>query len=148
MNIVCEIKPNIDVLMKTLRGDATGARKAGMLNLVATLEALAVKDAPKRTSNLARTRTSDVSDDGARGIIRFTAPYAGFVHEGTGLFGPRHRRITPTGKRALFWPGAKHPVKSTAGMKGRPWVRKAADKVDASAVYEEGMQNYLSQRGY
>ena len=148
MNIICEIRPNISRLMNTIKDDTGGAQRAGMINLLTTIEALAVKDAPKRTSNLARTRTSNVNADGTRGRLSFTAPYAGYVHEGTGLFGPRHQRIRPTAKRALFWPGAKHPVRSTAGMKGRPWVRQAAGEVNTGAVFEEGMQNYLKQRGY
>jgi hypothetical protein len=148
MEIIMTINPKPEKFMQKLKEDAPGAQRAGMINLVTTVEAIAVKEAPKRTSNLARTRTSEVNDDGTRGVLGFTAPYAVFVHEGTGIFGPRHQRIRPVAKRALFWPGAKHPVKSTKGMKGRPWVRHAADEVNAGAVYQEGMQNYLSQKGY
>jgi hypothetical protein len=147
MNIITTIKPDIGQLSKKLIDDFSGAHRAGMINLLATLESLAVKDAPVRSGNLARSRTTSVLDDGLKGILSFTAPYAFFVHEGTGLFGIYHKRIVPTNKKAMFWPGAKHPVKSTAGMKGRPWVTDAVNEIDVNAVFQEGMRNYLSQRG-
>jgi len=148
MEIIFSITPNLDRLAENLKDAGIGSQRAGMINLLTTVEALAVKDAPKRTTNLARSRTSNVSADGSRGVLKFTAPYAAFVHEGTGLFGPHHQRIVPTNKRALFWPGARHPVRSTAGMKGRPWVRQAANDVNVGAVYAEGMHNYLQQKGF
>ncbi|MFA6290222.1 MAG: hypothetical protein WC637_00495 [Victivallales bacterium] len=147
MNILTTIIPDIKKLTQGLEGDYNGARRAGMINLVATVEALAVKKAPVKTSNLARSRTTSVSEDGNKGSLSFTAPYAMFVHEGTGLFGIYHRRIVPKNKKAMFWLGARHPVKSTAGMKGRPWVTRAVDEVNAAAAFQEGMRNYLSRRG-
>jgi len=134
-------------LFKSLQGDMKPARKAGMTNWLTTVEAVAVKDAPKRTSNLARTRTSNVNDDGSRGTLAFTAPYAEWVHDGTGLYGPHKTKIVPTTKKALFWPGARHPVRSTKGMRGNPFVRKAKDSVNGDDLYRDGMQNYLSHRG-
>jgi hypothetical protein len=148
MNIVYSITPNLGRLAGNLKDAGIGSLRAGMINLLTTVEALAVKDAPKRTTNLARSRTSNVNADGSRGVLTFIAPYAAFVHEGTGLFGPHHQRIVPTTKRALFWPGARHPVRSTAGMKGRPWVRQAANEVNAADAYQEGMQNYLHLKGF
>jgi hypothetical protein len=147
MDIKFVITPDPRKLTASLVADFSGARRAGMTNLLATLEALAVKGAPKKTSNLARSRTTRVLDDGLKGILAFTALYAVFVHEGTGIFGIYHRRIVPTEKKALFWPGAKHPVRSTAGMKGRPWVKEAADEIDATAAFQEGMRNYLNRKG-
>jgi hypothetical protein len=147
MNIKAVIIPDIKKLVQSLTGDFDGARRAGMINLLATIESLAVKYAPVKTSNLARSRTSNVSEDGNKGTLSFTAPYAIFVHEGTGLFGIYHRRIVPKTKKAMFWPGAKHPVKSTAGMKANPWVTKAVNEVDATAAFQEGMRNFLSRKG-
>jgi hypothetical protein len=146
MNIKMVIIPDMKILAKAIGDDYNGARRAGMINLLATIEALAVKKAPVKTGNLARSRTSNASEDGNHGTLSFTAPYAVYVHEGTGLFGIYHRRIVPTNKKALFWPGAKHPVKSIAGMKGRPWVTEAVDEIDATAEFNEGMRNFLNRR--
>ncbi len=148
MNINLKMTPHIKDLLGRLKGDTTGALKAGMTYLLATIEAKAVKHAPIRTSNLARTRTTDVSTDGNTGILRFTSPYAEYVHEGTGIFGPRKRRIVPTSKKALFWPGAKHPVRSVAGMRPRPFMSKAIAETDAQGEYETGIDNYLRQKGW
>ncbi len=139
--------PDPGRLMKRIKEDAAGAQRAGMINLVATIEALAVKSAPKKTSNLARTRTTSVFAAGSRGTIAFTAPYAGFVHEGTGLYGPHKTKIVPKSKQALFWPGAGHPVRAVKGMKARPWLKIAAGDVKVDEVFQEGMQNYLKSKG-
>ena len=148
MEITMNIKPDPGRLFKNLQGDMKPARRAGMTNWLTTVEAVAVKDAPKKTSNLARTRTSNVNDDGSRGTLAFTAPYAGYVHEGTGLYGPHKTKIVPKNKQALYWPGASHPVRSVRGMKGRPWVRKASGEVNGAVLYRDGMQNYLNHKGY
>jgi hypothetical protein len=148
MEINMTIKPDPGRLFKNLKDDMKPARRAGMTNWLTTVEALAVKEAPMKTSNLKRTRTSKVNDDGSRGTLAFTAPYAGYVHEGTGLYGPHKTKIVPKNKQALYWPGASHPVRSVRGMKGRPWVRKASGEVNGAVLYRDGMQNYLNHKGY
>jgi hypothetical protein len=50
-------------------------------------------------------------------------PYAKYVHEGTGLYGPNGARIVPKTKKALYWPGADHPVKSVAGQQKQPFMK-------------------------
>lgn len=55
--------------------------------------------------------------------------YALFVHEGTGLYGPKKQRIRPKTKKALYWPGADHPVKSVAGQRPNPWLERVRDRV-------------------
>jgi HK97 gp10 family phage protein len=146
MNIVCEIKTDFKILNNALLEDYNGSRKAGMINLMASVEALAVKKAPKKTSNLARSRTSSVSEDGYSGTISFTAPYAAYVHDGTGIFGIHHTPIVPTKKKALYWPGAKHPMRSVKGMKGNPFVTDAVNEINVTETFNEGMRNYLSRR--
>jgi hypothetical protein len=148
MEISMTLNQNPDRLFKILQADLKPAQRAGMTNWLTTVEALSVKNAPHRTSNLARTRTSNVNDDGSKGTLAFTAPYSEFVHEGTGLFGPHKTKIVPKTKQALYWPGARHPVRSTKGMRGNPFVRKANDSVHGDDLYRDGMQNYLSHRGY
>ncbi len=62
---------------------------------------------PKKTRNLARSIQSDVQGlEATIGPDIRTAPYAIFVHEGT-----RAHIIRPNKKKALFWKGAKHPVR-------------------------------------
>ncbi len=60
-----------------------------------------------------------------------TAPYALYVNEGTGIFGPKGVPITPTNKQALYWEGAAHPVKSVKGMRPRKYMEKIIGKAQA-----------------
>ncbi len=66
-----------------------------------------------------------------------------FVTEGTGLYGPLHQRIYPRTKKALYWEGAEHPVKSVSGMEANDFVSPitdvAAEDITASltdTIYE------------
>lgn len=45
-----------------------------------------------------------------------------YVTQGTGIYGPLGRRIVPTTAKALFWPGAMHPVRSIAGQRPNDFV--------------------------
>lgn len=73
-------------------------------------------------------------------------PYAIFVHEGTGLYGPTGSRIRPKTSRVMVWPrknnsgvGARRYsggktaayvfARSTRGMKGRPFLLDALNSV-------------------
>lgn len=77
---------------------------------------------------------------GGRPICRVgtNVAYATWVHNGTGLYGPRHQRIYPThGRVMVFTPrmgaggfisrGNRRTVfaRSTRGMKGTPFLRDA-----------------------
>jgi hypothetical protein len=43
--------------------------------------------------------------------------------------------IFPTEKKALFWPGAQHPVRSVRGQKGKPFLRDAFNE-EAPKLYQ------------
>lgn len=81
-------------------------------------------------------------------------PYARYVHEGTGIHGPAHRRITPTSKKALKFPtphargphprGAGRPrqadrgfvfATSVAGQPPNPFLTDALVDVFGPAVH-------------
>lgn len=148
INLTVKITPNPEQFMGSLISDWIAARRAGMVNLVFVAEAKSVKEAPVRKGNLARSRTTDVAPDGLKGSVRFTAPYAEPVYRGTGLFGPYKKRIVPTTKKALFWPGAKHPVRSIAGMKANPWIDRALAGLNVQKEFDLGIGNYLRLKGW
>lgn len=84
--------------------------------------------APYRTGDLRASLT--VQEVDAETVVMGTKlEYAIFVHQGTGLYGPFKRRITPIRKKALFWPGAAHPVKSVKGQPPQPFLETAWAKV-------------------
>jgi len=150
MEIKVGIKIEGALLKKLLENPGEVSRKmlwSGMTNLVEEIEARAVKEVPVKTSNLMHSITSNVSADGRRGEIRATAHYAEFVHRGTGLFGPFAQRIFPKTKKALFWPGASHPVKSIKGQKANPFFTRALQKTKPQQIFEAGVWGYLKQMG-
>lgn len=58
--------------------------------------------------------------------------YASFVHDGTGLFGPRHAYIVPVNKSVLRWKtkggGGKNGytyAKKSSGMRPNPFLKNA-----------------------
>ncbi|MBS3918089.1 MAG: hypothetical protein KG012_04290 [Deltaproteobacteria bacterium] len=133
-------------LARKLSVDVRAAKRAGMLNVVETIEAGSVKEAPVKTSDLVNTITSEVASDGSRGKVKATAGHAKYVHEGTGLYGPRKTKIVPKEKKALFWEGARHPVRSVKGMKPNPFMTRARKGLKLQVLFEEGVRGYLKRR--
>ena len=150
--ISINMKPGAESLIKRLGGDIKGGVKAGMGHLLSRIESHAVKEAPTRTSNLLNSIASYLTDQGFGGVVKATAPYAIFVHDGTGVYGPRKQKIVirPGSAKALYWPGARHPVKKVVqkGVKPNPFFERAIDKADPQDSFEEGISNYLESRGW
>lgn len=67
-----------------------------------------------------------------------------FVTQGTGLYGPLHQRIYPKVKKALYWPGADHPVPSVAGQEPNDFVSPVTD-VAGKAINEAVSEAILEQ---
>jgi len=138
--------PELNLIGKRLTMISHNARRAGLINVVSEVEARAIKNAPvskPKGGNLANSATSEVNNDATRGTVRFTAKYAGYVHEGTGLYGPRKTLIRPKNKKALYWPGASHPVRSVRGMKPNPFLTKAAEESNIPALFIEGAERVI-----
>lgn len=101
------------------------------------IEARAVLNAPKRTTNLINSGTTDFRPAGLDSVayVKFTAKnargeaYALYVHEGTGIYGPKGKRIRPVRAKALMFMIDGQPVfrKSVKGMKGRPFLKQAME---------------------
>lgn len=86
--------------------------------------------APVDTSNL--KKDIQVFDDNIHNLeveIGNTtlAPYAPFVHEGTGIYGKRKKRIKPKKAKALETPFGY--FKSVAGQEAQPYLEDAAKEV-------------------
>lgn len=77
---------------------------------------------PWRTGNLTLSFRKQVGRMWARWYP--TAPYAIYVQKGVEPFIMR-----PKNKKALYWPGAAHPVRSVKnpGFKGNPFMNKILD---------------------
>lgn len=88
------------------RLEAVGSNQ-GALRVIATQGvAEAKRIVPHQTRNLSRTiRVGTVTDKSATVIAGGTAQvgYARYVEEGTGLYGPKNKRIVPKTKKMLSW---------------------------------------------
>lgn len=62
-----------------------------------------------KTGRLSSSITHEMRFGGARLVMRVgtNVSYARFVHDGTGLYGPRGQLIRPKSKKALRWVGGK-----------------------------------------
>lgn len=78
---------------------------------------------------------SSAFSNGAAVTVRTHQPLKlQYVTQGTGVYAGRGR-IYPTTKRALYWSGADHPVRSVAGQRPNDFVTPAlAEMPDAQEV--------------
>ena len=92
---------------------------------------------PWRTGFLAQTFQAQLSS----GMLRWfpTASYAPYVE-----FGTKPHTILPVNKKALYWPGADHPVASVnhPGTKPNPFMERiiAAAQSDIDAMFGTALQ--------
>ena len=95
--------------------------QTAMTQSVGVIEAQGKANTPVKTGTLRRSITGQAQSY-QLGVVGTNVPYARFVHDGTGP-----HVIVPTSKKALFWPGAAHPVKRVnhPGSKANPFLRKA-----------------------
>jgi hypothetical protein len=147
MKLNIKVNTDINAMMDQLGDDIAGGLFAGTTNVLARAETKITPYVPVRTSNLVNSGVIDVSPDGSVGVLRYTADYGRFVNDGTGIFGPSGQKIVPKSKKALYWSGAKHPVKSVKGMEGRHFVEKGVADIDPQRDFEDGMENYLKKKG-
>jgi len=124
----------IDVKQINIRkmfADPKGPVARGVLRMSKKVERKAKRLAPVDKGQLRASITSQVVFRGGLPIGRVgtNVKHAMWVHEGTGIYGPRGMPIRPkNGKVLVFRPkgAAKNVyVKSVKGMKGRPFLRDA-----------------------
>jgi len=101
--------------------------------------------APRRTGNLAGSiHVGKISSSGGKFEINVgidpmeldgSVNYAPFVHNGTGIYGPKKKRIVPRNSKALKIPGVGYR-KSTKGQKAQPFFDDAVEKFGDKAADE------------
>lgn len=95
---------------------------------------------PWRTGFLAQTFRAELSS----GVLRWfpTASYAPFVE-----FGTKPHVIEPKNAKALYWPGADHPVKRVnhPGTKANPFMERivAAATPDINTTFATALERVL-----
>jgi hypothetical protein len=114
---------------------------AGVQSVVEAVASSARETAPVRTGALRDSIVSRMTGPLA-GEVTYGAPHARYLFEGTGVYGPRGAAFTvlPREKKALFWPGAAHPVARVLiqGIRPRDFVTPAVEGADIEGAFVEG----------
>jgi HK97 gp10 family phage protein len=101
--------------------------------VTAAVAAAAQRLAPVRTGTLRNSITATVIRNfEPKGVVEATAPYALFVHNGTGIYGPRGRPIVPVRARVLAFPGRDGRMvfaRSVRGQRPQPFLTNALHEV-------------------
>jgi len=99
-------------------------------------------EAPVKTSRLRTGIRSRI--DPFRGMIESTVKYGVFVHEGT-----KPHVIRPVSKKALYWKGASHPVRSVQhpGTKANPFMKRGAEESEGKVqeMFQRAIDNITTQ---
>ena len=95
--------------------------------------AIMKRETPRKTGRLSRSINGRVEAQGKRGIVDTNVAYATAVDEGT-----RPHVITPRRARALWWKGARHPVRVVPhpGTKGRHFKQHTVERLRPIAEKE------------
>lgn len=107
----------------------------GLFGVATRVEARAKRKAPVNTGRLRSSIKKRVVNRGGevQAIVSADVKYAAFVHEGTGIYGPRRRRITPrAGAFLVFTPKGTSDVvfaRTVAGIRPNPFLADALREV-------------------
>jgi len=122
-----------DSIAAQLRTLVTSAKRDAMQRVVLAGERLVKLEAPVKQGTLRRSIVGRVEAGGDRGVVGTNVRYARGVHDGT-----RPHIIRPRTKKAVNWPGARHPVRSVRhpGSKANPFIKRGGDRLRPEAERE------------
>lgn len=114
-----------------------------MRRVVLVGERYAKQEAPVKRGTLRRSITSRAERGGDRGVVGTNAKHARPVHEGS-----KKHIIRPKKAKALFWKGARHPVKLVRhpGNKANPFLKRAGQRLRSVAAAEFGRDVFRGVR--
>lgn len=117
--------------------------RAALVNSTTEIQSQARSRAPHRTGTLQRSILVDVKD--LVGTVSVNEKYGIYLEQGTGIYGPMGRPITPKRASVLAWKGAGGTVfaRSVKGMKARPFF---APGYEASLSYINEQFAKVAQR--
>ncbi len=125
-----------------LKASSAEKARAAVRKATTDCQAHARAAAPVKYSTLRNSIDQRILNDGMTGEVGTNLNYAAVQEFGSGSFseypGAKKQRIIikPKTKKALAWPGAAHPVKKVKhpGVKGKPYLRPAAKKVEGPFI--------------
>ena len=131
------------------------ALESAMYEATAFLERQVREKTPVRTGHLRSTIHGEVIPFGTavKGIVGHQCKYGDLVEFGTGVYGPKGQAYTivPKDKKALWWPGAKHPVGKVTqkGFPGRFMFTRTftEDWAKLQAIFDNAGFNIVQELG-
>lgn len=104
---------------------------------------LMVKNSPYKSGKLRKNIFARASKlQGSVGPDLNVTPYARYVHDGTSA-----HIIRPKNGKALYWPGARHPVRMVRhpGTKANPFVQKTYEEVKpyVDTIFTKALNNIV-----
>lgn len=127
MDLRIDTRPDLDAYAAKWRRAPQAMRaemQATMQRSVLMVETQGKANAPVKTGTLRRSITSTVRGGAGSvvGTVGTNVPYAKAVHDGS-----RAHVIVPVRAKALFWPGAAHPVRRVnhPGTRPNPFLKNA-----------------------
>lgn len=128
------VKVRIEVKREFRLGEKGEQFKEELLNLVAEEGVLHMESVtPKRTGRGAYSYRV-INRGGNTREINNSTFYLPYVNDGTGIYGPRHARITPKNAKFLHftWKGQEWFLRSVRGQKPRRFVERGANDIAKS----------------
>jgi hypothetical protein len=113
------------------------AVRLGTFQLLADVKA----EVPKKTSTLARSWTAQVDQETqvvTEGRVGSPLPYARYVNEGTGIFGPKKSPIVPRTARAL-----RLPFVEARGGATKVMFRRSIKGMPATHYFDTAFRNFV-----
>ena len=130
MAVSVRIEVNNRVIQRLLRSPA-GPLARNMLTRGNRVRRAEQRNINSRSGDLSRSLSVQiVIENGGAGVrVGSDLYYARFVHDGTGIYGPRQRPIRPTRKKALAFEGSRGQVfvASSRGQRGTKFLLRALD---------------------
>lgn len=127
----------LEANIRKMFADPKGQPARGMLKMAKRVERKAKRLVRVDKGRLRASITSHVIIRGGVpvGRIGTNVKYALFVHNGTGIYGPKRRPITPKNGKVLAWKG-KGPkgivfARSVKGMRPNPFLKDALKVLQA-----------------
>lgn len=123
-----------EAAIRKMFADPKGQIARGIYKLGKKVERRAKRLCPVDHGRLRASITTELVIRGGLPVARVgtNVKYALYVHEGTGVYGPRGAPITPKRAKALAFTGKSGKlviVKSVKGMRGTPYLRDALHAV-------------------
>jgi hypothetical protein len=94
----------------------------------ALIQRHAIEESPIDTGQLRSSINIRFLQDAA--VVSTGVKHALYVHEGTGIYGPRKQPLRPRTKKVLAWRsgGRWHFARSVKGMRANPFMERAAKR--------------------